>query len=93
MPQQSLGELFTSVMNTVPNEETLAAKANTANPVFTGSISLGRAANTTVGNNSFAIGDSVTASGTNSYAEGYHTYANGNNGAHAEGYNTSAYGS
>lgn len=77
MPQTSLGELFTSVMNTVPNEETVEAKANTADPVFTGSISLGRKANTTVGYNSIAIGQDATASGALSQAKGFNVTASG----------------
>ena len=59
------------------------------NPVFTGSISLGRKEGTTVGENSFAIGDAVNASGSFSHAEGYYTTASGNY-SHAEGNNTKA---
>ena len=91
MPQTSLGELFTSVMNTVPNEATVQAKANIANPVFTGSVSLGRKANTTVGTNSMAIGNNVEASGDYSHAEGASTIASGAL-SHAEGVNTVASG-
>ena len=61
------------------------------NPVFTGSISLGRKEGTTVGTNSFAVGDSVEASGDNSYAEGGGTTASGGY-SHAEGGGTTASG-
>ena len=43
------------------------------NPVFTGSISLGRYAGSTVGENSLAIGDNVVAQGATSVALGGHT--------------------
>ena len=59
------------------------------NPVFTGSISLGRKEGTTVGENSFAVGDNTTASGASSHAEGYYTKASGIN-SHAEGNSTTA---
>lgn len=62
----------------------LSSKADAANPVFTGSISLGRKANTTVGTGSFAVGNSVEASGIQSYAEGYGSIASGDQ-SHAEG--------
>ena len=61
------------------------------NPVFTGSISLGRKEGTTVGENSFAVGDNTTASGTSSHAEGNSTTASVNN-SHAEGSSTTASG-
>lgn len=62
-----------------------------ASPNFTGSISLGRAANTTVGAGSVAEGDYVTASGVLSHAEGGGTTASGNQ-SHAEGTSTIASG-
>ena len=63
-------------------------------PDFTGDISLGRKADTTIGANSVAEGNNVTASGTYSHAEGSNTTANGQ-GSHAEGSWTiaSGYGS
>ena len=61
------------------------------NPVFTGSISLGRKEGTTVGENSVAVGNGVEASGIVSHAEGGGTTASGN-GSHAEGYTTTASG-
>lgn len=67
--------------------------APTASPVFTGSISLGRKAGTTVGAYSSAVGYDVEASGPYCHAEGLYTSASptGSYGsAHAEGYNTKA---
>ena len=72
--------------------QTMIGAAPTASPVFTGSVSLGRKANTTVGENSFAFGYNTEASGTGSIAEGYQTKANGLY-ARAEGYETIASGS
>ena len=63
--------------------------AATANPEFTGSISLGRKVNTTVGLGSCTFGGNATADGQYSHAEGYYTSANKLT-AHAEGYNTIA---
>jgi len=60
--------------------------------VFTGSISLGRKENTTVGSNSIAVGYNVEASGYKSKAEGSNTVASGEN-THAEGNGTIASGS
>jgi hypothetical protein len=82
----------------------LSAYATTANPVFTGSISLGRKASTTVGTNSVAIGSDVVASASYAHAEGQRTEnsvtfnnTTYNLGAtatasHSEGYNTGARG-
>ena len=75
-----------------------ASFAPTASPVFTGSISMGRKANTTVGPNSIAIGVDATASHANTvalgeeasaqaqlaFSQGYKTIANGKY-SHAEG--------
>lgn len=66
--------------------------ANAENPVFTGSMSMGRVENTTVGEKSTATGTSVTASGSNSHAEGGGTTASGAQ-SHAEGGGTTASGS
>lgn len=63
----------------------LSQYALVANPEFTGSISLGRKASTTVGTNSIAIGNNTTASGDYSQASGTNTMA-AQQGAHAEGY-------
>lgn len=75
----------------LPDDTDLSIYAPKANPVFTGSISLGRKADTTVGFNSVAEGSEVTASGTQSHAEGSDTAAT-NSHTHAEGYLTTASG-
>lgn len=69
----------------------LSDKADKANPVFTGSISLGRNTDSAVGENSVAIGQNVEATGKVSYAEGGQTRAIGYY-SHAEGSNSAAYG-
>ena len=61
------------------------------NPTGTGSFSLNRKADTTIGINSFAEGLNTTASGGASHAEGAFTTASGNY-SHAEGLNTIAAG-
>ena len=66
-------------------------KAPIADPNFTGSISLGRIANSTIGSGSVAEGGGVTASGAYSHAEGGGTTASGQQ-AHAEGGSTTASG-
>lgn len=81
------------------------SKLDMANPTGTGSLSLNRKANTTVGTNSVAVGGNCTASGTYSRAEGYNTTAtstcstaegsastSSGTASHAEGYNTTASG-
>lgn len=72
----------------IPDTSIYAPKAS---PVFTGSISLGRKANTTVGTRSSAIGNNVTASEYGSHAEGEKTVASAVY-AHAEGSKTTAGG-
>ena len=67
----------------------LEKKADKDNPVFTGSISMGRKDESTVGANSVALGAHVEASGKYSNAEGYRTEASGNQ-SHAEGHTTVA---
>ena len=64
-------------------------KAPTASPVFTGSISMGRAASTTVGTNSVAIGTNVEASGMYSFSIGNGAKATAG-GSHAEGSSSTA---
>lgn len=61
------------------------------NPTGTGSFSLNRKADTTIGSYSFAEGSDTTASGDNSHAEGYSTTASGDS-SHAEGSDTTASG-
>ena len=67
----------------------LSAYAPINSPNFTTAISMGRIGS--VGNNSVALGEEVTASGKSSHAEGWGTTANGY-GAHAEGCDTTANG-
>ena len=71
---------------------TLSNKMNSNDPVGTGSFSMGRKADTTIGNCSHAEGTDVTASGSYSHAEGALTTASQDY-AHAEGYYTTASGS
>ena len=82
-------------------EKALDGKANSShthtelmsknNPTGTGSFSLNRKANTTIGDNSFAEGDNTTASGYFSHAEGDSTTAS-EYASHAEGDSTTASG-
>ena len=82
-------------------EKALDGKANSShahtelmsknNPTGTGSFSLNRKANTTIGDNSFAEGDNTTASGYFSHAEGSDTTAS-EYASHAEGDLTTASG-
>ena len=67
-------------------------KMDKANPTGTGSFSLNRASDSTVGVNSVAEGNNCTASGSYSHAEGAFTVAS-KNGSHAEGQQTTASGS
>ena len=69
----------------------LSTYAPKASPEFTGSISLGRLSNTTVGNYSTALGLSTEASSQGSLATGYLTIASANY-AHAEGNSATASG-
>lgn len=74
------------------NYETLEAKkANAANPVFAGSMSMGRTDGSAVGESSAALGVNNVASGKAAYAEGSQTQATGKYG-HAEGWGTEAAG-
>lgn len=69
----------------------LDGKADKNNPTFTGSVSLGRKENTTVGTASSAFGYRVEASGNYSHAEGQSSKASAPS-SHAEGYTTKATG-
>ena len=73
------------------DEKYLPEKMNNTNPTGSGSFSLNRKANTTIGVNSFAEGNETTASGFYSHAEGNETTASGEN-SHAEGDKTTASG-
>lgn len=101
-------ELYTDCLYNKDDSEMVIDTSNLIskeNPVFTGSISLGRKEGTGIGENSCAIGYDVeasgiashaeneftTASGSCSHAEGYSTIASADQ-SHAEGYNTIASG-
>ena len=64
---------------------------SSTNPTGTGSFSMGRKADTTIGTNSHSEGDNTTASGNFSHAEGSGTTASGGF-SHAEGSGTTASG-
>lgn len=66
-------------------------KMDKVNPTGTGSFSLNRKSGTTIGTNSFAEGQSTTASKYCSHAEGCYTEASEEY-SHAEGYSTIASG-
>lgn len=96
----SSGDSSTKVATTAFVGTYFAPKAD---PVFTGSISMGRTG--TTGTNSFALGTNVNASGQNSFAAGAYANATGNysfamgytvnataSHAYALGYNIQAYG-
>lgn len=74
---------------TIPD---LSAYAPKDAPIFTNSISMGRASDSIVGVLSSAFGNNCTASNDASHAEGYHTTASGVY-SHAEGsYTTASHG-
>lgn len=62
-----------------------------ANPVFTGSISMGRKAGSNVGSSSVALGLNTTSSGDAAHAEGHDTTSSGFT-SHAEGKSTTSSG-
>lgn len=64
--------------------EIVDSKMDSVNPEGTGSFSLNRKSNTTIGTNSFAEGYHTTASASYSHSEGYATTASAE-GAHSEG--------
>ena len=72
-------------------KDKIDSKMDKANPTGTGSLSLNRKANTTIGDYSVAEGDDCQAIGNSSHAEGSSTNAVGEN-SHAEGYHTTASG-
>ena len=77
----SLSDIFTNVNN----------KMDKVNPTGSGSFSLNRKANTTIGTDSVAVGYNTTASGNYSHAEGSGTTAYGDS-SHAEGNSSIAAG-
>jgi hypothetical protein len=74
------------------NKDILSTFLTKNNPLGTGSLSLNRKANTTIGTNSVALGTGTQATGNASHAEGYQSKALADY-AHAEGYQTAAYSS
>ena len=87
-------ELYTDCLYNKDDSEMVIDTSNLIskeNPVFTGSMSLGRKAGTTIGEGSYAVGEEVEASGRVSHAEGSNTKASGNY-SHAEGDNATASG-
>lgn len=87
-------ELYTDCLYNKDDSEMVIDTSNLIskeNPVFTGSMSMNRKEETTIGEYSVAIGKTVEASGGCSYAEGKNTTASGW-GSHAEGEETKAYG-
>lgn len=75
---------ITQNMSAYALADDLLTKMNNTNPTGTGSFSLNRKANTTVGDNSFAEGCDNVTSGECSHAEGNLTIASGGC-SHAEG--------
>lgn len=71
--------------------QALTGQVAIPNPVFSGSISMGRYPGITVGENSTALGNQVSASGKYSHAEGKNARAQGQY-SHAEGNYTTASG-
>ena len=71
------------------SNENTGTNIDLENLIVTNSISLGRKADTAIGEKSTAEGTDVTASGTDSHAEGHDTKSSGNQ-SHTEGYKTIA---
>lgn len=84
--------LYTEQTNTTARKtqaRTNIGAASASNPVFTGSVSMGRKSGTTKGTNSTALGSNVSATAIYSHAEGQNTEALGT-ASHTEGYGTRA---
>ena len=90
IPSVSISALLSEIVKIdkkyIPELDNYLSKNN---PIGTGSFSLNRKADTTVGDYSFAEGDNTTSSGSASHAEGSNTEASGWS-SHAEGDNTTA---
>ena len=71
---QDLEEIRTAIKN-IDDSFDVSDKMDKENPTGSGAFSLNRAANTTIGVNSFVEGYNSSASGTASHAEGYYTIA------------------
>lgn len=90
--QSNWGQTDTAADDYIKNKPDLAGTYMTkTNPTGTGSFSLNRRSESTIGNYSFAEGYDTEASAQMSHAEGYYTTASGNI-SHAEGYYTIASG-
>ena len=85
------GNITGTLSNQTDLNTALGNKMDTSNPTATGSFSLNRKSNTTIGTKSFAEGNATTASGSASHAEGYATTASGDS-SHAEGSSATASG-
>lgn len=82
-------ELYTDCLYNKDDSEMVIDTSNLIskeNPVFTGSVSLGRKSGTEIGDNSYAVGTLVEASGISSHAEGSNTIASCEN-QHVQGKN------
>ena len=79
------------IPDTIVRVYAMNRKMNTTNPTGTGSFSMNRLEDSTIGGYSHAEGYSVTASGIASHAEGDVTIASGG-ASHSEGYGTKASG-
>lgn len=79
----------TGSYNDLSDKPDLTTKMDKANPTGTGSLSLNRKANTTIGNQSVAVGYNNEASGATATAENSTNVASGNQ-SHAEGYGNEA---
>ena len=88
--QTADGILLDTIIDTINSNTN--TKMDTINPTGTGSFSLNRLADSTVGNYSFAEGTDTTASSYASHAEGVCTISS-SSASHAEGYETTASGS
>lgn len=99
------GITSTLVGQITTNQTNIGNKMDKVNPVGSGSISLNRAANSTVGNYSSTFGANNTASSSSSFAEGQNTTSSGfashsegwrtvasNSQSHSEGFGTTASG-
>ena len=84
-------DVYVGSTSGINKDEGSVALMKSVNPTGTGSFSLNRKTNTTIGDYSFAEGRNTTATGYASHAEGSNTTASYNS-SHAEGYSTIASG-
>lgn len=88
---QDIAGFYTKPAGGIPGTDLANNYALKNHTQLTGSLSLGRKANSTVGDGSVAVGDYVEASGLNSHAEGHSTIASGLY-SHAEGFGATSSG-